>query len=91
MARWARFRDAMSCGNCFTASPPDAKAEFANECQQFLERLGDETLQTIALLRIEGYSVDEIATRVGCAKRPVERRLSLIRSIWTELAAEGDV
>lgn len=34
------------------------------------------------MLRLEKYSVDEIAERIGCARRSVERRLNLIRSIW---------
>lgn len=61
---------------------PNAKAEFSNQCQYLLDKLGDDTLQTVALLRIEGHSVDEIAIRLGCAKRSVERRLRLIRTIW---------
>ncbi len=61
---------------------PFTLAQLTNDCQVLLEMLEDEKLQTIALLRLEGYSVDEIATRMGCAKRSVERRLSLIRSIW---------
>ncbi|MEZ6136518.1 MAG: ECF-type sigma factor [Pirellulaceae bacterium] len=69
-------------------SPPNASpatiAEVDEQCQNMLDALGDETLQAIALLRLEGYSVDEIASRIGCAKRSVERRLSLIRKIWSE-------
>ena len=57
-------------------------AQVANDCERLFDMLDDEMLQTIALLRIEGYSVDEISRRVGCAKRSVERRLSLIRTIW---------
>ncbi len=63
--------------------PPDMLVEIAEDCQAMLDALGDEMLQTIALLRIEGYSVQEIADRLGCAKRSVERRLQLIRKIWT--------
>ncbi|WP_231743943.1 ECF-type sigma factor [Stieleria neptunia] len=46
------------------------------------DQLDDSVLQTVALLRLEGDSVDEIAQRLGCAKRSVERRLNLIRTIW---------
>lgn len=68
---------------------PDSKgslAQFSVDCQHLLDSLEDDILQTVALLRIEGYSVDEIATRVGLSSRSVERRLNLIRQIWT---AEG--
>lgn len=64
------------------AASPAMLAEFQNECEHLLDLLDDEMLQTIAILRLEGYSVDEIAQRVSCAKRSVERRLNLIRSIW---------
>ena len=61
---------------------PDMKALFADQCQHLFDVLDDDMLQTIALLRMEGYSVDEVASRVGCAKRSVERRLNMIREIW---------
>lgn len=68
------------------AQSPEMLAEFTGECEKLLDALEDETLQTIALLRMEGYSVQEIAERVGCAKRSVERRLNLIRTIWQSFA-----
>ncbi|MCA9265708.1 MAG: ECF-type sigma factor [Pirellulaceae bacterium] len=72
-------------GNVAGAAPtPDMMAQFSDGCEQLLERLGDDTLRAIALLRVEGYSVDEIAQRVGCAKRSVERRLNLIRKTWLD-------
>lgn len=64
------------------AADPAMLAEFQNSCENLLDQLDDSMLQTVALLRLEGYSVDEIAERIGCAKRSVERRLNLIRSIW---------
>jgi DNA-directed RNA polymerase specialized sigma24 family protein len=68
---------------------PAALAELEDECRHLLDILQDETLQTIALLRMEGYSVEEIAARIGSAKRSVERRLNLIRRIWTESEASS--
>ncbi len=69
------------------ASVAETPEEFAQQCQDLFDALADEALQTIAMLRMEGYRVDEIAERVGCARRSVERRLNLIRTIWQ---AEGD-
>ncbi len=63
---------------------PEMKAEIAEQCQHLMDKLADEMLQTIALLRLEGYCVNEIAARVGCAKRSVERRIQLIRTIWKD-------
>ncbi len=48
-----------------------------------LETLGDPGLRRIALLRLEGYGHGEIAARLGCSVRTVQRKLDLIRMIWS--------
>jgi DNA-directed RNA polymerase specialized sigma24 family protein len=40
----------------------------------------------VALWKMEGYANEEIAAKLGCVPRTVERRLRLIRSVWTEAA-----
>ena len=52
------------------------------EDELLLERLGNSTLQLIAVWRMEGYTTDEIATRLGCTRRTVARKLELIRDAW---------
>jgi DNA-directed RNA polymerase specialized sigma24 family protein len=49
-----------------------------------LGRLGDDTLRQVALLKLEGYENAEIAARLNCALRTVERKLNLIRALWAE-------
>ena len=44
-------------------------------------------LRAIVLLRMEGYTDDDIAARLGCARRTVQRRLRLIRQLWEQEAA----
>jgi RNA polymerase sigma factor (sigma-70 family) len=61
---------------------PEFAAEVAEDCQRLLDRLGDRELQAVALLRMEGYTVEEVAERLGCAPRSVKRKLALIRTIW---------
>ncbi len=63
---------------------PEFAAMVAEETGRLLGRLGDEQLRQIALDRMEGYTTDEIAARLGCARRTVARRLDLIRQLWTE-------
>lgn len=58
---------------------PEFAAEVAEECEALLERLEDNTLRTIALLKLEGYSNDEIAERLQCTRRSVQRKLARIR------------
>ena len=68
------------------ASPPDIQTELAETCDGLLDQLGDEQLKQIAVMRMDGFLVDEIASRLGLSKRAVERRLQLIRRTWTEQA-----
>ena len=63
---------------------PELAAMIAEEFRRLLERLGDDQLRRIALERMEGYTSDEIAERLGCARWTVARRLDLIRQLWTE-------
>jgi DNA-directed RNA polymerase specialized sigma24 family protein len=62
---------------------PEFALLLAEECQRLLSSLGSVALRTIAALKLEGYTVDEIASRVGCARRSVERRLEIIRKAWS--------
>jgi DNA-directed RNA polymerase specialized sigma24 family protein len=61
---------------------PAFAAEVAEQCRRLLRRLGDKDLEAVALLRMEGYTVEEVAGRLGCAPRSVKRKLKLIRTIW---------
>jgi DNA-directed RNA polymerase specialized sigma24 family protein len=61
---------------------PEVAAQMREECARLLGQLGDDERRQVALLRMEGYTVEEIAAWLGCAARSVKRRLRLIRSIW---------
>ena len=67
---------------------PELAAEVAEECDRLLAALSDPDLLQVALLRMDGYSVDEVADRVGCAPRSVKRKLSLIRGIWARESSD---
>ncbi len=68
---------------------PDLHAELAEACDRLLDQLADDQLRQIAIMRMDGFLVDEIAVNLGLSKRAVERRLQLIRRTWTE-QAEAD-
>jgi DNA-directed RNA polymerase specialized sigma24 family protein len=61
---------------------PELAAQLAEEYQRLMEQLGDSTLQSVATWKLEGYTDDEIAVRLGCVTRTVERKLALIRRMW---------
>jgi len=51
------------------------------EYERLLERLKDETLKRIAVLKMQGSTIDEIADELGCARRTVARKLDLIKKL----------
>ncbi len=65
---------------------PDEVAEMSDQVQALLMKLKDPVLRQIALLKVEGYANEEIAQRLHCAVRTVERKLLQIRLLW-----QGDV
>jgi len=61
---------------------PEYAAELAEECQRLLDGLGSAVLVQVALWKMEGYANEEIAAKLGCVPRTVERKLRLIRDLW---------
>jgi DNA-directed RNA polymerase specialized sigma24 family protein len=62
---------------------PEDLAIVVEQFQRLLDLLGDETLRQVALWRMEGHTIDEIADRLGCARRTVANRIALIRKRWS--------
>jgi RNA polymerase sigma factor (sigma-70 family) len=63
---------------------PDFAAQVGEECQRLLNALDDPELRRAAVLKMEGYTVAEIAAQMGCVSRTVKRWLRLIRQTWEE-------
>jgi RNA polymerase sigma factor (sigma-70 family) len=63
---------------------PEFATEVADELQSRLACLKKADLVAIALRKLDGYTNDEIAAQLGCARSTVERRLRLIRMHWSE-------
>jgi DNA-directed RNA polymerase specialized sigma24 family protein len=72
-------------GNVLGTEPtPELALAVAENCQLLLDKLGDETLRQIALLTLEGHRTEEIAVKLGCVRRTVERKIERIREIWSQ-------
>ena len=73
----------------FSASEPspDAQAEMQDRVRHLLKSLNDTELRQIALLKGEGYENEEIAAKLGCGLRTVERKLRQIRERWRAACA----
>ena len=59
-------------------------AEVGEQSKLLIDALTDDTLVELALLKVSGHSNEEVAQRLSCGVRTVERRLRLIRRIWSE-------
>jgi len=68
---------------------PETAAEMAEEYRRLLQNLKDPELEAVAVARMEGYSVDEMAGKFGYAPRSIKRKLQAIRDIW-KLEARGE-
>lgn len=66
---------------------PEFAAQLAEECRRLLALLGAEELEAIALARMEGHSVEEIAARYGYSPRSIKRKLRLIPTLWADEGA----
>ena len=69
-----------------TAPTPEFAALVAEEYRRRLAALPEESLRRVAVLKMEGYSNEEIAGRLGLGLRSVVRKLERIRRTWLAVA-----
>ena len=67
-----------------TQPTPEFLAMVDEEHHRLLESLRDDQLRKVAVLRMEGYSNEEIASELEMSVRSVERKLKLIRDQWSQ-------
>ncbi len=61
---------------------PQVGFQLLDECQHILDTLSDTVLRAIASWKMEGFTTEEIAGKLGCTTRTVERKLQIIRRQW---------
>lgn len=64
---------------------PEFAAEFVEICERLFQSLADCRLKEIATLKMEGYTDIEVADRLKCSRRTVQRRITIIRRHWERL------
>ncbi len=69
---------------------PDFRVAAEEQFNRLLDQLDQPLLRQIALLRLEGHANDEIAEKIGRNVRTVERKLNLIRSLWSQETRDDD-
>ena len=63
-------------------------AEIADECRRLLDLLDEPVLRQIALWKVEGFTHEEIAGKLDCVPRTIERKVQRIRMLWKDELAE---
>jgi DNA-directed RNA polymerase specialized sigma24 family protein len=85
LARVLTAQDGPALNHIMGREPtPEFAAQMADECRRLLAALGDDQLRLIALWKMEGHTTEEIAAKLGCVPRTVERKLHIIRSRWQQ-------
>ena len=64
---------------------PAFLAEMREQMEGLLDLLPDTELRTIALMKLEGATNQEIAENLGFVERTIERKLTRIRELWETL------
>jgi len=65
---------------------PEEAAAFAEDVKQRLDALNDDILRQVAQWKMENFTDEEIAHKLGCVTRTVERKLWVIRNTWESKA-----
>jgi DNA-directed RNA polymerase specialized sigma24 family protein len=63
---------------------PEFAAQAAEEFQHLLACLPSDRLKNLAVWKMEGFTHEEIAAKLACVPRTVNRNLLLIRALWSE-------
>jgi RNA polymerase sigma factor (sigma-70 family) len=73
-----------------TVDPDPAFLSSVNdECDRLLALLRDDTLRTIAVRKMEGFTNQDVAAELGVSERTIRRKVDLIREDWqNELIAD---
>jgi DNA-directed RNA polymerase specialized sigma24 family protein len=67
---------------------PEFAASAAEEFSRLMDRLDDDLLRTIARWKMEGYTNQEIGAKLERQERTVERKLRVIRKVWTQTSSD---
>jgi len=64
---------------------PDAQVELLETTDWLFQQLEDDKTREVARLLLEGYRINDIAEKLNCVRRTIERRIVYIRKMWGEV------
>ncbi len=62
---------------------PSYEAMMNEQCRAMLKALNDPILEMLVLLKMDGYTNEEIAERLGYSRRTIQRMLNIVRDAWS--------
>lgn len=78
-----RAREGTGLDDCPSDSvPPEVIVEFDDQLSHLLKLLRNDTVRSVATLKMEGHTSKQIAAELGISVRSVARKLDLIRDTW---------
>jgi DNA-directed RNA polymerase specialized sigma24 family protein len=63
---------------------PETSDAMARTCEELLTKLPDEKHKQTALMRMEGFTIEEISETMQCSVARTKQRVARIRQIWAE-------
>lgn len=60
---------------------PEFIVDMTERCRYLLESLDDKTLREVAILKMEGYTIEQISIKFGVVRRTIDRKLNRIRQL----------
>jgi DNA-directed RNA polymerase specialized sigma24 family protein len=63
---------------------PEMAVQLADEWRRLLDAQSNETLRSVARLKLEGYTNEEIAGKLGRTVQMIERKWRVIRQLWAK-------
>jgi RNA polymerase sigma factor (sigma-70 family) len=69
---------------------PELAAVFVETCESLYQTLNDPELEQVVMLRMDGYTDEEIAQRLQWSRRTVQRRLEIIRRHLSRLELSSE-
>lgn len=67
---------------------PSIEVMMEDQCQVMLKALSDPILESVVLLKLEGYSNVEIAQNLKYSRRTIQRMLEIVKDIWGQYIDE---
>jgi DNA-directed RNA polymerase specialized sigma24 family protein len=75
----------------FSEDPdPGFVVQLTEEFDRLYSQLEDEDLRAVVMMKLEGYTIDEMSARMGKAPATIERKLKVVRILWqSDLEAQS--